>query len=179
MLPIPGTLVIGVGNKARQGKDTMAAVLRQCSADVQRFAFGDAIKAYARAFHGMTVKDGPLLQRLGHDTRQRDPEIWLRALYWQIAEARPRVAVITDMRMRNEAAMIQRMGGLLVRVNRVNEDLSPFISTDRNPNDVSEVELDDFDFDFELLNVNGHQDHFEEQVRRFYATIDRDLRRAE
>jgi hypothetical protein len=67
----------------------------------------------------MTQKDAPLLQRLGLEAREHDPEVWLRAVYWAIEDARPAIAVITDVRFENEAEFVRGMGGTLVRVSRV------------------------------------------------------------
>jgi hypothetical protein len=143
--PIPGVHVIGIGHKARHGKDTFARALIEARPDlVQRFAFADALKALARVRHGMTRKDAPLLQRLGLEAREHDVEVWLRAVYWAIEDARPAIAVITDVRFENEAEFVRGMGGTLVRVSRVSEDGVPYVDPSRPATHVSETALDGY-----------------------------------
>jgi hypothetical protein len=143
--PIPGTFVLGVSGKARHGKDTFARALLEQRPDlVQRFAFADALKTFCRVRHGMTRKDAPLLQRIGVLERATDLEVWIRAVYWAIEEARPTIAVITDLRFENEAALVKALGGMLVRVRRWNADGSPYVDPSRDPNHPSETNLDGY-----------------------------------
>jgi hypothetical protein len=58
-------------------------------------------------------------------------------------------AVITDVRFPNEAAFVKRYGGVVIRVKRLNEDLSPFdngLGTDHP----SERYVDSLPVDYEL-----------------------------
>src|SRR5687768_4004777 len=120
--PLP-TLVIGLGHKARQGKDEVASYLVRAYGqrlDIRRYAFADALKAHCRVAFRMTEKDAPLLQMVGTDLyRRADPDIWVRALYWQLREDAPEVAIITDMRFPNEAGFVKQVGGITVCVSRV------------------------------------------------------------
>ena len=166
--PIKGTTVIGIGHKARQGKDTTATIIeRLVDGGMLRFGFADALYDVARAMFGMTEKDAPLLQVLGTDVfRRKDPEVWLRTLYYKIKDKSPRVAVITDVRFENEAAFVQEMGGYLIKVNRLNDDGSPFVAPDRSPNHPSETALDSFDDWNYVINAgSGRLDLIEKSVR--------------
>lgn len=153
--PIPGTTVIGIGNKARHGKDRLASLIIDMVEGARRYSFADDLKAYARVL-GMKGKDGPLLQALGTDVfRRLDPDVWVRCLYWKIAEDRPRVAVLPDMRFPNEMQMVKDLGGTTVRVVRLNEDMSVYQAPDRDPNHASETALDDAPFDWCIMAKTG------------------------
>lgn len=141
--PIEGVAVIGLGHKARAGKDTMAQAIVRAIPGAVRYAFADDLRAYCRIVHGMVGKDAPLLQRIGVERREQDPEVWARSVYHKILEDRPRLAVISDVRFGNEAAMIRAMGGGTVRVTRYNEDGSVFVDPSRPADHVSETALDD------------------------------------
>lgn len=165
--PLDGTLVIGLGYKARHGKDQAARFIQQTYTrlDIERFAHGDAIKALCRTQWGMTTKDGPLLQRVGSAMRDIDPEIWLRTLYWTIAERRPTVALITDVRFPNETALVKAMGGFVVKVERRLADGSLYRVADRDPDHVTETGLDGYtDWDAVVPNPEGQLDVFRDHV---------------
>lgn len=151
--PLPGTLIIGLGHKARHGKDSTAQILVELFPQyVKRFALADALRCYCRVAHGMTTKDAPLLQRVGVEMRERNPSIWIDTLYWQLVENAPRIAVITDVRFNNEANFVRQMGGMMVRVQRISPTTGePFQATDRDPNHVSETELDSYLWDTTIV----------------------------
>jgi hypothetical protein len=150
--PIPGTTFIGIGNKARHGKDTVAEAIVSRYSKAKRFAFGDQLKAHCRVVHGMTKKDGALLQRIGKEKRDEDPDVWIRALYHWVDEVRPRYAVVSDVRMRNELNFIHSVGGYTIRVVRYKDDGSLFVADDRPADDISEVDIDHAVFDFTIRN---------------------------
>jgi len=64
------------------------------------------------------------------------------------------IAVLTDMRYTNEADWVKSKGGLTVQVSRINEDGSQYISDDRDPNFVSEVQLDNYNYDAYIKSKN-------------------------
>ncbi len=174
--PLPGVHVIGVGHKARHGKDTFARALVEARPDlVQRFAFADALKSVCRVQHGMTTKDAPLLQRVGVTARAGDIHVWVRALYWTLDEIRPPIAVITDVRFENEAAFVQEMGGSLVRVSRVSADGAPYVDPSRPADHVSETALDGFE-GWQHVIVASSADTVRQQA---YAVLSRILRQPE
>lgn len=169
--PIWGVRVLGLGHRARHGKDTTARLLARLSnGDCVRYSFADDIYAVCRALHGMTTKDAPLLQRVGVEMRERDPEVWIRAVYTKIQQDQPKVAVITDVRFPNEADFVRGMGGLMVRVSRFDEDGRPFVAPDRDPDHITEMALaDDAWWDETITNVSGREGDFVREVESFYA----------
>jgi hypothetical protein len=143
------TRIIGLGHKARQGKDTAASLLEKMAPGrVRRFPFSAALYAHCRIAHGMTRKDPPLLQDVGLNWRERDPDVWVRAALWAIADwdadaRETQIAVIPDVRFPNEAATLLSLGALLLRIRRIVNG-EPFLAADRPLNHESEIALDDF-----------------------------------
>ena len=143
---IPGVTVIGLGHRARQGKDTVANfMIDRLGSRAVRIGFADALYAVARADHGMTTKDPKVLQYLGTEVyRQRDPEVWIRTLYYTALDRMPQVLIIPDVRFPNEVEFVHQMGGFLIKVVRFNEDGTIFQDPSRNPNHPSESSLNNF-----------------------------------
>lgn len=144
--------VVGLGHKARHGKDYLAKMLvMHCNARgiaAKQFAFADALRAYCRVAFGMREKDAPLLQVVGTDIfRKRNPDIWVRVLEDTLQEQQPEVAIITDMRFPNEAEMIKRLGGVTIDVQRIDVSGAPYVAPDRDPLHASETALDGYLFD--------------------------------
>ena len=171
-------LLVAFGNKARNGKDTAAAAIEEhykqkralhfqyygdvpslakgikCPA-VKIFRLADGVYEEARTKHGMTTKDSPLLQKIGHGRRQEDPECWLRQCYSKIL-AEPKfeggIALIPDLRYQNEAAFIKSKGGILVNVRCLNQDGTQYIAPDRPADHPSEIELDGYNWDYQIVS---------------------------
>jgi hypothetical protein len=153
-------VVLGLGNRARQGKDEAARALEAFGAGrVRRFAFSDGIAALARVSCGMTTRDPVLLQDLGYARREHDPDVWVRTTAWAIADwdadARgPQVAVIAGVRFPNEAEMVTALGGHLIRVRRWIRGV-PFVADDRPADHPTETALDAFAWPHTLDNDEG------------------------
>lgn len=164
---LPNTTLIGLGHKARHGKDFAAQVIHEHFPTMTKiYRFADALKAVCRVEWGMTAKDGALLQKVGTDIyRENDPLVWVRSLYWQIAEEQPRFALIPDTRFPNEADFIHAVGGYLFKVTRLNQDGSLYVATDRDPNHKSEIALDGYDqWDKKIVAFSGSVDVLTEQA---------------
>jgi len=132
-----GKVIIGLGYKARCGKDTVAAWLVE-NHGFSRLAFADSLKGACRAifhlddrhlygdlkeqvheFWGTTPRD--ILQRVGTEAMRRgfDPDIWIKSVEWKImAPGSPDLWVIPDVRFPNEAEAIKRWGGEVWRIDR-------------------------------------------------------------
>lgn len=171
------TVVIGVGHRARQGKDTAARALEAIGGGrVRRFAFSDGIAMLCRIRDGMTGRDGHLLQRVGAAARQDvDPDVWVRTVAWAIADwdadaDRKQVAVIAGLRYPNEAEMVQQLGGHLLRVRRFVAGV-PYVPTDRDPAHVTEEALADFPWPNTIDNDDGDLLGFTLAVQALGATL--------
>jgi hypothetical protein len=163
MLPdLPKTVVLGLGHKARHGKDTVAAmlvpVLEAAGFRARRYSFASALYDHCRTQHGMTTKDAALLQRVGVEARERDVLTWVRAVAWKIADEAPDIAIVTDVRFRNEADLVRgTYRGLTCRVRRTVHGL-PFIDPARDASHVSETDLDGYAWDRAIDNAGAIED---------------------
>jgi hypothetical protein len=170
--PIDGVRVIGLGHKARHGKDTAAKVLIGEFEGVERFAFADDLYAVCRVLHGMIGKDAPLLQRVGVELREKDPEIWVRSVYSKIVAARPAVAVITDVRFPNELAFVHALGGECWKVERELGDGAIYVDPSRPATHISETALDAAAWDRVIVNPDGDLERFRRRVRMAFGRFE-------
>lgn len=170
---IPDVLFLGLGHRARQGKDVAAQALVDHVPGARRYAFSDAIAVYCRVCHGMTTRSPWLLQQVGLEMRVTSnpswSDVWLDALYWRIDEERPALAIITGVRFPDEASMIRQCGGMVWRIDRFTPAGKPFVATDRDPNHETETALDHFEFDAVLKNTSGEVESFKDSVITTYA----------
>lgn len=164
------TLILGIGFKARQGKDSAAEALvsyyehknnlfakheLKKKVIVKRFGFADALYEECRVLHGMTTKDAPLLQRVGLERRKEDPNYWISKVFAAINSTRLDVAIIADTRFQNEAAAIKAAGGYTIRVSRLNQDGTPYVADDRPADHPSEIELENYNWDYRIIAKTG------------------------
>lgn len=156
--------MIGLGHKARHGKDTAAAaIVKACNA--LRVGFADDLYAVARVLYGMTTKDAPLLQFVGVHYRETiSPDVWIRAVYAKLLDQRPRLAVIPDVRFKNELAFIKALGGVTVKVERYTEHGTLFVDPSRPATHISETALDGAQWDVVIRNAGSVLDLQDEAV---------------
>lgn len=171
--------VIGFGHRARQGKNTAAlAILEACPLPtyVRLYGFADALRTEVRTacakfggqaslirewqenglmpewVHFEEPKPRSLLQWWGTDFRRKhDPDYWVKRLRKTLESHKPDVALVTDVRFRNEADFIHSLGGTLVEVQRIG---APDVSVQEHR---SEAELDGYtgwDFTIRAADVN-------------------------
>lgn len=178
------TLLVGFGGKAGAGKDTAADVLvKQYGFSKTGFAVSvkDACRSIFRfsdeqLYGDQTHKNTPdpfwgfspraAMQALGDTLRDRlDPDVWVRALERRVAAPAAAgfpIAVI-DLRYENEANLIKKLGGILIRVDRPTS-LSGVEATHR-----SESALDSFSgWDF-IIDNTGTQLALEIAIHRIAA----------
>lgn len=148
------TVILGLGHKARHGKDSVAAAISDTLPGTRIFSFADELKAIARAL-GMTTKNAPFLQKLGEALRTLDQDFFVKRMLLRIEESSPRFAVIPDVRYPNEVRAIQDREGLVVKVSRLDEYGAPWVAKDRDPNHESETALDGFPFDDAFVIADG------------------------
>lgn len=123
-------IIIGLGYRARSGKDTVANFLIR-EHGFTRIAFADKLKEVASIITDQDAKDpdfktspvfgmsgGELLQKLGTSMRADIPNLWIEASgLRQAAQYLSRI-VVTDVRHHNEADIIKELGGSLWHVHR-------------------------------------------------------------
>jgi len=172
-------ILIGLGHKARQGKNYVANYMVEANPTIKLYAFADELKKFCRDHHDELLpqwqlahqtkaipacKDDPIygytaiLQWYGTDiARKADPDIWVKKLMERLETEKPDIAVITDVRFPNEANLIKMYGGFLVDVIRRNEDGSQYQDPGRPSGHPSEVALDEYnDWDFIITERNGN-----------------------
>jgi hypothetical protein len=172
-------LLIGLGYKARQGKNTAAMAMLNAAPidlDIRMVAFADSLRSEVntaiRQAHGaenliegfqeagimpawvrpevFPDKQRTLLQWWGTEYRRaQDENYWVKRLFQRLKVLDPDVAIITDLRYPNEAEAIKRAGGVLVRVSRTTP---PDVEVNPHP---SETALDGYTgWDAELSAEN-------------------------
>jgi hypothetical protein len=164
------TLIIGIGNKARQGKDYVANYMQEAlPSSVCIYNFARELKLYCKEHHyellpawqfAHTTKQmpghkedpiygyAPILQWVGVEKRKENPDYWVEKVAAKIAEVNPEIAVIADVRFPNEAAYVKENGGYTVNVSRRLPDGTQMLDTSRDPNHISEIALSDYEFDY-------------------------------
>lgn len=141
--PVPGVRVIGVGYRAESGKSTVATRWMRTHG-AERFELSTYVATIARVHYGMRQRDVERLIATGEGLRRIDPQVWTRCAYYDIADKRPAIAVIPNVRTRDEVALVRAMGGSLVRTRRLTADGRLYLSPSRDPNGMLECGLDHF-----------------------------------
>lgn len=174
-------ILIGVGSRARQGKDFVAKYMKEAIPEIQLFSFANELKQYCKENHEELVpqwqlakqtkqlpiaKDDPvygytaILQWFGSEVmRKKSPDHWVHVIADKIEFDKPEIAIITDVRFPNEAAWVKNHDGYLIEVIRQNEDGTRYYDPNRDKNHISETALDEYvGWDFHLLCKSGHLD---------------------
>jgi hypothetical protein len=120
--------IIGLGSKARVGKDYAASQLKTYF-DVERIAFADRLKDDLEGLfvmHNLNFKASlndpvtkemlrPLLVEYGQTMRKFNQDIWVDAAL----QGRPlnhQVTIITDVRFPNEVKRLKELGGVYIEI---------------------------------------------------------------
>jgi len=173
-MPNPERLIIGIGHKARHGKDTVAEMIvelgREQGLDFVSLSFAEALKKttaaafcldpaimfddrkldvlpFWSAVFGRDVTVTWLLQFIGTDIfRNRvHANIWALNVKRKIIDLSSiQHVVISDVRFPNEARMIIDMGGVLIKVDASERLRGEGVDTARDNQHRSEIALDDF-----------------------------------
>lgn len=165
-------MVIGISGKKRSGKDTFYSIFKEKVTSAKRFAFADKVKEFA--VHHFNIpymevnseENRFLLQGIGQMFREEVDELfWCRQVFSEIQKSRKNnpgeIAVITDVRYRNEADFIlEQDNSFLIRiVNTKTELFDPHIS---------ENDLNEYTFDFVIEN-NGSIMDYESRVEEWIS----------
>ena len=138
--------IIGISGKMQHGKTTLARFIQQeldkrgRACTIQGFA--GPLKADLNSL-GINVSDKSainrrLMQAYGQAKRAQDPEYWI--LRWEQAVLRDDkhdVVIVDDVRFQNELEYLNRLGGLVLRVQKVALEL-----VRPEHDDLSETDLD-------------------------------------
>ncbi|GIQ63684.1 hypothetical protein PACILC2_22520 [Paenibacillus cisolokensis] len=171
---------IAITGQIRSGKDTVGRILF-AKYGYTRFAFGDAIRRYARDIFPSEFENGrkprELLQWFGQTMRERDPDVWVRKCFESIEFERAVTAaygglggiekfhaVITDLRQPNEYERCRTEGFVIIRVSapeslRIHRAINANDTFDlRDFSHETESYVDTFAVDYEIENTGNWAD---------------------
>lgn len=164
---------IGICGKLRSGKNTAADYLTE-RYGYSQFAFGDELKRLAHEIYDVPTEPKPreLYQWFGQTMRERDPNVWVRKCFENIAKVsimyradteyygepyKPLIPVIVDARQPNEIDRCRAEGYVIIRIVRPDsERLAVATATDAfNSDDLhhdTESHVDGFDVNYVIVN---------------------------
>lgn len=145
-------MLIGFGNKSRSGKDTCADYLiSECG--FTKVSFADPLYEIASSIQNtlhIDEKKDPLLMQSIADAMKRT---YGNDVFVVIAERKikrllslGKSVVVSDVRHTEEFNMIKLHGGSCIKINRIDRII------DRDPTHISETQLDDALWDYEISN---------------------------
>jgi len=181
-------LVIGFGHRARQGKSLCAeAICAHATSkgfDARIYSFSDEVLWHCQERglipeatinwrssierKDLTPRQLEILGRVGFEERIHDPDFWIKRLFARIERDCYQVALIPNLRYRNEAERVTAAGGITVLIERFNADGSHYIAPERNPNLRSETSLRGWPWDFRLAAISGQTLWLERQARALF-----------
>ena len=157
-------MIIALSGFAQAGKDSCGKYLVE-KYGFQRVAFATKLKDIARDLFNVDVGESHgeldererwILIQLGKQMREIEPLVWLLYALKDVDLEKDNI-VITDCRFWNEAEFIRSWDGIVVRVVRDDQRTPPI-------KDISETELMDYKFDYEIHAESGDLEKLYEQL---------------
>ena len=167
-------MLIGISGKFAVGKDELCShilnYLEKHGRKSSHLKFADPLKKACAIIGGTRLEDnysiegkekmveglgmsiGRMQQVVGTILREHlHPDVWVLPVIQFYKNNPDTICVVSDCRFKNEANLIKKFGGVLIRLNR---EKRPVISG-RDPNHISETDLDDYEgFDL-IIDNNG------------------------
>jgi hypothetical protein len=103
--------------------------------------------------------------------RRGNPNVWINVVAQQIAEEKPAIAILSDVRYQNEADWGKDHNGLVFDIQRIRPDGSLFVDPTRPADHSSEVDLDTYAFDEVFRIQEGDLNRFAEVAKRILANV--------
>lgn len=173
-------IVILLSGKAEAGKDTFFELLAQKfpKQAIKRIAFADALKriAFEMGWDGnKDITGRRLLQDLGEIGRRYRADLWVAKAVETLQEIGQAAEIVcfTDCRYPNElegVKTIEGNGGGLGKVVTVRIERPGHVIA-ANQNHISETALDEYAFDYTILN-DGTIEEYRQKVLETVARID-------
>ena len=174
--PNQTVMLIGISGKKRTGKDTVGAMvvewLNEHGFDAAQVAFADQLKDEVAEATGVNRRMQemdkerwrPILQWWGVEFRRHyfGQDYWVSKMTQKLLAMDEDLAVVTDVRFRDEADFIRDSGGFVVRVER---------ETGLQDGHSSETDLDGYSEFQATLSNDGTLDDLEEKVYRFMSQM--------
>jgi hypothetical protein len=89
------------------------------------------------------------------------PNIWIETLFNRYYNNSNKNLLITDLRFPNEYEEIKKRGGIIIRVNRFNND---------NLHYETECLLDSYEFDY-IIDNNGTKDELKDKINKIFNNL--------
>ena len=158
-------MVLGISGKAEAGKDTLAIILKEMLENkgktVLIMHYADELKFYCKQYFGWdgnkNVAGRTILQKIGTDiVRKRDPNYWVESVvrFIKLFYNEYDYILIPDCRFISEYSYLYSsdIPYKAIRINRPNHQNC---LTEEQRNHVSEMELDDYFFDYVVTAPEG------------------------
>jgi hypothetical protein len=169
-------MIIGISGKIGSGKDTAAQIIMDLNPKFEKKSFAFKLKQIVALLTGTTLEDnltqegklkhidefnmnlGKIQQVIGTQALRDsfDIDVWIKSLFVDYKQSNGEYPlwVISDVRFKNEANYIKKMGGILIRLegdpSKVREN------SNRDLNHLSETDLDNYDkFDYIYQNITS------------------------
>jgi hypothetical protein len=178
------TLIIGLAGKAEHGKTAAARIIREWVVkqggtagifEISTLILDHCVKLglipAGTKREQCTDAQVKILVDEGTRMRESNPMYWTDLIVPTMLNSGVDVAICPNLRFPQEAQAIRTAQGYVWRVNRLNPDGSPFVSTTRDPNHSCETSLDTWPADFYLYNMTGHGALLEELVVTLFEYI--------
>ncbi len=187
-------MIIGISGKIGSGKDTVAGIIQEltndrweakkyadklkqvchivCGGDI-RDQFSREGKAIYISSFGMTI--GEIQQLVGTNAMRDnfDENVWVKALMNDYVPSKGGNVpnwIITDVRFPNEAAVIRKNGGYLLRLEGDPVDVRK--NSDRDLSHPSETSLDDYRYWDGIIYNTGSMDDLKRYVENFLVDVE-------
>jgi hypothetical protein len=159
--------IIGLSGKIGAGK-TYLAMYMLTRYGYPKTSFADRLKediqslgfAHEKVYRIKPPHIRKLLQIYGQAWRAEDPYHWIIACMdsvHRLQKLAPNVpVVIDDVRFANECEVIREKGGIIIRLENTGKE--------NDDSDVSETELDDYDFDHVIAVGGGELEELQEAM---------------
>ena len=163
-------MLIGLSGKQRSGKDTFADFLVELYG-FKKVSFANPIKELAVNYFGLNPvevyetkpeKVRIILQDIGKIGRKVDDLFWVKKTLDKFDNFDDIDVVVSDVRFINEAEYIKSKGGIIVRIES-SRDIRASRGLLTGENDISEIELDNYDFDY-VINNEGTIEEFYDAI---------------
>jgi len=169
-------MVIGISGKIGSGKDAFADLFiehayEEYGAAFQNKKFAYNLKKIVSVLTGVPIKEvfsregkkkflpdwnmtiGEIQQKLGTEAVRNNihDDAWVLSLFGRYNKEDD-FWIVSDVRFKNEAVIIKKMGGIVIRLN--GDPLNSKAGDDRDMSHQSEIDLDDYEgFDYVYDNV--------------------------
>lgn len=160
-------LIIGITARGQAGKSTVAkAIAKEAAAkglNVEIFELSNYVLQEAIGMNTIPPKERSELNpaevqelvRLGMQRREENPRHWIDLLLKDIQTKKPDVGLIPNLRFLNEAELVRKMDGKIIRVKSYVHDGVEYISPDRDANHISETQQYSINADYFLTTMRG------------------------